>query len=113
MAITETTTTQFEVMGDSGIPKSVCNLSGQRSRYTMQGKGVGSVTSDADPAIGTKANRRGREIKDANGPSCKIQAKISFPNSPEASNTGRNVKTVPSAIGNRDFWQKRSEGGKI
>ncbi len=32
------------------------------------------------------------------------------PNAPEASMTMRNVRPVPSAVGNRDFWSKRSYG---
>lgn len=32
------------------------------------------------------------------------------PNAPEASLTQRNVRVVPSAIGNRDFWSKRQFG---
>ena len=33
-----------------------------------------------------------------------------YPTAPEASQTYRNVHLVPSAIGNRDFWDKRQFG---
>lgn len=109
----ESTTSSFPKMGDEGIPHSVVNLSGQRSPYTMPGKGRGSVSTDKDPGAGTKANRSASLIKEAQGPVCKPQQKISFPNSPEASKIQRNVRTVPSSIGNRDFWAKRAEGPRI
>jgi len=39
-----------------------------------------------------------------------IQARIVYPNVPEASKTGRNVRLLPPRTGLRDFWDKRKYG---
>jgi hypothetical protein len=44
-----------------------------------------------------------------NGPRFRPAATIDYPNAPEHAATGRGMRTVPSAIGNRDFWDRRTD----
>ena len=86
-------TTSFPKMGDDFITAGLINISGQRSPYTKVAdkKGFGkSGTGD----LAHKANKGATEIHDANGPRCYVAAKITYPNSPEAAKTQRNVKRV-------------------
>jgi hypothetical protein len=39
-----------------------------------------------------------------------VKATYCYPNSTEAGATGRSVYILPSAVGNRDFWDKRRYG---
>ena len=57
----------------------------------------GNAKSDVDPSAGTKKNR-GPVMQDRLGPRFAIQAKMPGPVAPEARETQRNTKFVPSAI---------------
>jgi hypothetical protein len=100
-------TTSFPKMGDDYVTDHLVNISGQRSAYTMP-VGKKSTTTDQGP-LGGKATRSASLIHEANGPACTPIARISYPNSPEAKNVGRGMKTVPSSMGNRDFWGARGD----
>jgi hypothetical protein len=49
-------------------------------------------------------------IMERNGASLRPTAMLYASNAASAGSTQRNVVTVPSAIGNRDFWTKRQYG---
>jgi hypothetical protein len=104
----ESYTTSFEKMGDQGIPKSVVNMSGDRSAYT---KLVGRKTEGrgASPT-GTKANRGRTMINEAHGPTFRPVATLYKANAAEASATQRNTRIMKPAMGDRDFWGKRAWG---
>lgn len=101
-------TTEFPKMGDSGIPDSVVNMSGDRSAYT---KLVGRKTEGrgASPT-GVKKNRGRSMIHEANGPKGIPVATLYKPNAAQASDTQRNTKIMKPAMGDRDFWAKRQYG---
>lgn len=101
------TQTSFPKMGDDGIPNSVVNISGQRSKYTTPVPKTGNAKGGSgEPA--TASHRTGKlERLGAKGAP---QATLYKQNAAEASATQRNVRTVPSAVGNRDFYSKRQYG---
>lgn len=66
----------------------------------------GGPTGGAEPA--TANHRSGHQER--LGAKWAPQVLMSSPQAPEASLTQRNVRTVPSAIGNRDFYLKRQYG---
>lgn len=110
MATVTSASSDFSTMGES-VVKNVCNLSGKKSPYTKsvprktQGRG-------ASPT-GTKGGVKAHElIHEANGPAFTVKATLYKQNASEASAVLRNVKIVPSAVGNRDsgFWAKRQYG---
>lgn len=111
--MSDNVTSSFPKMGDEGIPHSVLNLS-RTSPYTLAVQRPGPK-ADQDPDVGTKANRSQVEIKNAQGPTAVYTPRAMRP----AQNTGfpietqRNVKLMPSAIGDRDFWAKRAEGPRV
>lgn len=98
------TTTKFPTMGES-IPKGgVVNVSGAPSRNTKarkkgnaSGGMIAAATANHRPAI---QQRMGAQLH----PSATLYA----PNAAEAGLVQRNTRIIPSAIGNRDFWAKRS-----
>jgi len=92
-----------QTMGTSA--SAVTNQSGAPSANTIP---VPRKNTQAGGVPGAKANRS--QVHERNGFKGAPQATISYPNSPEAANTFRNVRLVPSALGNRDFWAKRAEG---
>jgi hypothetical protein len=112
----ESVTSNFQTMGESGIPHSVVNMSGQKSPYTLaQPRDAGGATHSDVPGVGTKANRSATLIREANGPrpnSIPLATRWP-PNAACAHDVQRNVVPVPSALGNRDFWAKRAEGPVI
>lgn len=105
----ESFTTSFEKMGDEGIPKSVVNMSGDRSAYT---KLVGRKTEGrgSDPGIGTKKNRGRTMISEAHGPTFRPVATLYKANAAEASATQRNTRIMPAAMGERAFRARRAGG---
>ena len=58
---------------------------------------------------GATANHRA-QIQERMGASLRITTALYQPNAAEASATRRNTRIVPSAVGNRDFWDKRNSG---
>lgn len=71
----------------------------------------GSGKSDAPDNGGTATHRKG--AIERLGASYAPRVNYVYPNQPEASQTLRNVRIVPSAVGNRDFWNKRQYGQDI
>lgn len=74
---------------------------------TLVPKKSGSPDSD-NPAGG---HRQG--VLERLGASYAPKVNYVYPNQPEASQTLRNVRVMPSAIGNGDFWAKRQYGQDI
>ncbi len=67
----------------------------------------GGVGGAAEAA--TKSNRTGHQER--LGAKWAPQMVMGNPDvNPSAAATGRNVRVVPSAVGNRDFWNKRQFG---
>lgn len=92
-------TTTFEKMGDNMA--HVMNLSGVPSPYTMsQPKKGGGVRVQNS---GTNAIKGRTMIHEANGPACKIKATLYEKNAAEAGLQTRNIRILPSAMGDRDF----------
>lgn len=60
---------------------------------------------------GTMASR-GNKMIETTGPKCHVVAKLYQSNAAEASASQRNVKIMPSATGESDFWKARSETGQ-
>lgn len=100
-AFGDTDTTSFPKMGDDYVTDHLVNISGDRSPYTMP-VAKKQTTTDQGP-LGGKANRSASLIHEANGPACTPIARISYPNAPEASNTQRGMRTMPSKAGVGDF----------
>lgn len=101
--MTPTSTSSFEKMGDSGY-EGLMNMSGQRSPYTMPEGRSGPTTPDMGGQ--NKDNRGSSMIHEAHGPTFRPVASQSF--APEYPETGRGMRQVPSAVGNRDFWEARA-----
>jgi hypothetical protein len=96
-------TTKFPTMGTDAAYAE--NLSGAPSANT---KPVPRKNTQAGPVPGSKANRKG--TLERNGFQGAPQVTYEYPNAPEAQSTQRNVRLVPSAKGNRDFYARRQEG---
>jgi len=100
----------FPTMGEDVI-KQVCNLSGKPSQYTMSvpRKTMGRGSSPIGSTGGVKSHK---EIHEAHGPAFTVKATLYHQNAAEASTTLRNVRIVPTVVGNRDtgFWAKRQYG---
>ena len=94
-------TTHFVKMGEDYVTDHLINASGNRSPYTLP-VAKKATTTDQGP-LGAKANRSASLIREANGPACTPVARISYPNSPEASQTQRGMRTIPSKAGLGDF----------
>lgn len=105
----DSVTTEFPKMGDEGIPSSVCNLSGQRSPYTMP-VAKKYAPSGRDPGVGTKKNKGRTLIKEAQGPRGVPVQTIVYPNAPDGAQGGgqKRTYTVKSALGDRDFFKSRA-----
>lgn len=64
--------------------------------------------SNPDQDNPAKGNRTG--VYERNGAKYAPQVNYVYPNEQVSSQTQRNVRRVPSAIGNRDFWAGREQG---
>lgn len=99
-----TSTDSFPKMGDDGMA-SLVNMSGQRSPYTMPVSRKGPTSPDTG---GSPAARKGSTmIHEANGPAFRPMMTRGW--APEYPDTGRAMRTMPSAMGNRDFWNARAQ----
>lgn len=98
------TTTSFPKMGTSNARAN--NVSGAPSKHTKPVRKKNTVS--AKPEGATAAHRQGTQER--LGFQGAPQVTMSYPNAPEASQTLRNTRIVPSAIGNRDFYLKRQYG---
>ncbi|MGW0061425.1 hypothetical protein ACWDTT_16045 [Streptosporangium sandarakinum] len=95
------TTTSHPTMGTS-IATSWRNVSGSPEHGTPVARHSVSMVESAFQAHRT-------QIPERLGHKGAVQAHHVYPNSPEASQTGSRVYTVPSKTGLRDFWAKRVE----
>lgn len=102
----------FPTMGESGIPDSFINMSGQRSPYTKLAPRQGPRNSGPDDA-GDATHRSAVQIKDAHGPRLAPVTTLYGKNAAEATQTPRRLRLMPSAIGNRDFWGARIQAGTV
>lgn len=102
-------TSNFPKMGENPMVGTLVNVSGNRSPYThpVARPSQGDALATGGTAIRGASSMSGEH----NGPRFAPVTTICFPNSPEASQTGRGLRTVKSAIGNRDFWDRRYEEG--
>lgn len=98
------TTTNFPKMGTS--QSKAVNVSGAPSKNTKPVRKKGAQGGSPEPA--TASHRQG--VQERLGFKGAPQAAMSYPNAPEASLTQRNVRIVPSAVGNRDFYLRRMYG---
>lgn len=96
--------TNFPTMGNSAATNWV-DVSAQPSVNT---KFVPKKNGKNDAPVGTKANRKG--VLERNGFKGAPQVNMVYPNCPEAKLEQRNVRLMPTAVGNRDFYQQRAEG---
>jgi hypothetical protein len=99
------TNTSFSKVGE-GIPKTVVNRSGAPSPKTTPVPKTGNSKGGAIENA-TAKHRSGKLEK--LGAKYAPQAKLYKPNAAESSATERNVRLMPSAVGNRDFWDKRKQ----
>ena len=109
----DATSSNFPKMGEHPLEGTIVNTSGDRSAYTQS---VARPTQGDALATGGTAIRGASSMSgEHNGPRFAPVTTISYPNSPEASQTGRGLRPVPSSVGNRDFWQSRQEnyGGEV
>lgn len=111
-SFSDTEVSTFPKMGDTSITDGLVNVSGNRSPYTMQVPRKGPLGDTGQES--QKTNRSASMIHEAHGPTFRPVATTCFPNAPEASQTQRGLRTVPSSVGSRDFWDNRSgDGGQV
>lgn len=99
----------FPKMGEEPLTSNIVNVSGNRSPYTQTVAKRGPAgDSESEPA-----SVRGHISMDGehNGPTFRPVATLPFQPDPS---TGRGMRTVPSSLGNRDFWDRRAdESGQV
>lgn len=109
-------TSSFPKMGEHPLEGNIVNTSGDRSPYTHS---VGKFSGgDALATGGTAIRGVGSDATgEHSGPAFAPQSTVVFPNSPEASQTGRGmraIRSVASKTGNGDFWDQRtSQSGQV
>lgn len=102
-----TTSSSFPTMGETGY-EGLMNMSGDRSPYTKEVPRQGPTTPDLG---GSPAGGRGSMLRsERGGPMFAPVASRSY--APEYPETGRSMHTVPSSIGNRDFWDSRAQSNE-
>lgn len=99
------TTTKFPTMGTQSANPAVLTSQSPNVKYAPK-SGNAKGGSIGEPATAT--NRA--DVLERNGFKGAPQIKHSYPNAPEAAQTYRNVRLVPSAIGRSQFWDKRQYG---
>ena len=105
----------FPKMGEHPLEGTLVNTSGNRSPYTHpEGRFTGSDEIGGGMAVrGVGSDATGEH----SGPVFAPQTTVYFANSPEASQTGRGLRTirsVASKTGNGDFWDQRtSQSGQV
>lgn len=98
-------TGSFPTMGTVATP---VNASAAPSRNTTA---VGKKGAAGGMLEGATARHRAPRLNEPNGPQHRITASAYAPTTnPEANATQRNVRLVKSAVGNRDFWDRRNNG---
>lgn len=103
--------TNFPAMGEFPLTEGLVNISGDRSANTIP---VARKGPSGDVlATGGTAHRGSTSMNgEHNGPTFRPVTTLPFQPDPQ---TGRGMRTVPSAVGNRDFWTARqgSDAGKV
>lgn len=66
--------------------------------------------SKSGAPVGTKSAAGRTNIQERLGAKYAPQMTMSAPQAPEAGSTGKNVRILPSAVGNRDFYLRRQYG---
>ena len=99
------TKTKFEKVGDN-VARSI---GGSQSAKPQRGTLVKKGNSKGGMLEGATAVHRAN-IQETLGASWHPTATLYAANAPEAGLVQRNVRTVQSAIGNRDFYLKRAYG---
>lgn len=99
--------TNFPAMGEFPLTEGLVNVSGDRSRNTIP---VARKGPSGDVLATGGTAHRGQISMDGehNGPTFRPVTTLYAQNAAAASDTGRGMRTVPSAMGNRDFWDKRN-----
>ena len=107
--MTPTVTSAFEKIGDAGY-QQVMNMSGNRSPYTTPVGRQGPTSPDLGGGNG--CSRKGATlINEAHGPTFRPVASHAYGS--EYPETGRSVHTMPSRVGQKDFWDQRQDGRTI
>lgn len=105
-------TTNFPSMGEHPLEGNIVNISGRESRNTILAPRH-APSGDGQNAGGT-AHRGAISMNgEHNGPRFRPVATLYKQNAAAASDTGRGMRTVPSSLGNRDFWASRQAGRVI
>jgi hypothetical protein len=97
------TTTHFETMGTSASQARAVSDPSPHLKFVPH-----KHNASESPQPATAGGRHGQ--LERLGAQFAPQVGIVYQNSPEASKEGRNVRLMPSAIGNRDFYLKRQYG---
>lgn len=105
------TTTSFPTVGDSVLSYVGSACAAKPSNKHVQVVPKGTMGRGKSPT-GTMASRSSTKISEADGPRCCVKATLYQANAAEASATTRNVKIMPSATGESDFWKARSKTGQ-
>jgi len=103
--MTDKTTTNFAKMGTEAA--AVTNVSGAPSKNTKPIKKT-AHSKGGSPEAATASHRQG--VLERNGFKGAPQTTLYTPNNQESAQTFRNVRLMPSAIGNRDFYLRRQYG---
>ncbi len=97
------TKTNFATMGTEASQVAGNASLSPNLKFQPRGGAKGGTTEPA-----TAGHRQG--ILERFGHKGAPQVGVEYANAPEAANVGKNVRLVRSAIGNRDFYDKRSLG---
>jgi hypothetical protein len=107
----ESQTSTFPKMGEEPLTSHLVNASANRGNtIPVARKGPSSDSEPGDQAVRGVGRMASGEI---NGPCFSPVTRISFPNSPEMSQTGRGLRVMPSKTGVSDFWQQRYDVGTV
>lgn len=98
------TTTSPAKMGEEMAHAQANSAQSPNVKYRPRGGGNKGGAAEA----ATRSHRAGHQER--LGAKFAPQMALYAPNAAASSETGRNVRTLPSAVGNRDFWFKRQYG---
>jgi hypothetical protein len=108
--VADKTTTTFNKVG-TGMGSDFVDLTSIPSRNTTaRPRGGGSTTTGPVGMIGPATARVRPTIPERLGAQLHPTAVLYRQNAAEAGMTQRNVRLVPSAVGNRDFYLRRQYG---
>lgn len=106
--MSKNTSSPFPTMGKGGPPVRVAPVTSNLKTSVKKGSSKGGAGAYG-MLDGIMAHRTG--IQERMGAQCRVTAKLYSPNAVEAAQTGRRTVRVPSAIGNRDFYDARRRAG--